>query len=260
MSIRWLTIFFDLPSSSFDPAAEFWLRVTGGECSARRGPEGEFATVLPPDGDAYLRIQRVRDGSGGRHLDLHVDLEKESLAQVAARAVVLGARVRHVEAGLTVLDSPGGFTFCLVNWDGEATVPSPIRSDTGSANRLDQLCLDIPPDRFEAEGAFWSTLTGWELRTGSLPEFNYLERPAGIPVRLLLQRRAQAGPQELVSAHVDVACDDVRAVCESHVAAGAQVAAEFAHWLTMTDPIGQPYCLTSRNPLTGTPTGQLVRP
>jgi hypothetical protein len=259
MSIRWLTIFFDLPSSGFDPATEFWLRVTGGECSPWRGPAGEFATVLPPTGDAYVRFQRVLDGAGGCHLDLHVDLAQESLAEVADRAVTLGAQVRHVEAGLTVLDSPGGFGFCLVSWDGEATVPSPIRSETGSAYRLDQLCLDIPPDRFAAEGRFWSSLTGWELRTGSRPEFQSLERPAGIPVRLLLQRRAQAEPHEPVSAHVDVACDDVRAVCESQVAAGAQVAAEFAHWTAMTDPIGRPYCLTGRDPVTGVPTGRPVQ-
>ena len=252
MSIRWLTIFLDLPSSGLDPAEQFWLWVTAGELSAWRGPEAEFATVLPPDGDAYLRVQRVRDGAGGRHLDLHIDLAQESLAQVAARAVALGARVQRVEDGLTVLDSPGGFGFCLVSWDGEATVPSPIRLDAGSTNRLDQLCLDIPPDRFEAECRFWSSLTGWELRAGSRPEFRYLERPTGIPVRILLQRRAQAGAQDLVSAHLDIACDDVQALSESHVAAGARVAASFAHWTAMTDPIGQPYCLTGRDPLTGT--------
>jgi hypothetical protein len=61
------------------------------------------------------------------------------------------------------------------------------------------------------------------------------------------------------SAHVDVACDDVRAVCESHVAAGAQIAAEFAHWIAMTDPIGRPYCLTGRDPVTGVPTGRPVQ-
>ena len=40
------------------------------------------------------------------------------------RAVALGARLRHREEGeITVLDSPGGFPFCVVRWDGEATVP-----------------------------------------------------------------------------------------------------------------------------------------
>jgi uncharacterized protein (TIGR03083 family) len=28
--------------------------------------------LLPSDGDAYLRVQRISEGSGGCHLDLHV--------------------------------------------------------------------------------------------------------------------------------------------------------------------------------------------
>lgn len=253
MSIRWVTIFLDLPASGYQAAEEFWLRVTAGRLSARRGFDGEFATILPPTGDAYLRVQRVRDGSGGRHLDLHVDLDVESLAEVAARAVALGARVRYVEDGLTVLDSPGGFTFCLVTWDGEATVPSPIRLDAGGANRLDQLCLDIPNGRFDEECRFWSSLTGWELHAGRLPEFAYLERPIGIPVRVLFQRQAVAGPVDKVSAHTDIACDDVLALTDWHVKAGAQVVAQFASWTTLADPTGMPYCLTNRDPVTGTP-------
>ncbi len=246
MPIRWLTVFLDLPAPGFSVAEQFWLDVTAGARSARRGPDGEFATVLPAHGDAYLRVQRIRDGVGGCHLDLHIDRDVESLAEVAARAVDSGARVRHVEDDLIVLESPGGFTFCLVTWGGETTVPGPIRLDFGGANRLDQLCLDIPPDQFEAECGFWRSLTGWQLRAGSLPEFAYLERPTGIPVRLLFQRLAQTGRDE-VCAHVDFACADVHALSERHVAAGAQVLARFARWTTMIDPVGQPYCLTERS-------------
>jgi hypothetical protein len=251
MAIRWLTIFLDLPRSGYDEAEKFWLQVTAGELSARRGPDGEFATVRPRNGDAYLRVQRVREGAGGRHLDLHVDLSQQSLADVAARATALGAKVRHVEDGLTVLDSPGGFTFCLVPWEGESTVPDPVRLEVGGRNRLDQLCLDIPPKHFATECSFWSSLSGWPLHAGGLPEFCYLERPAGMPVRILFQRRDEAGPQDLVTGHVDVACDDLAAVTERHVAAGARLLAQFPHWRTLLDPTGQPYCLTGRDPVTG---------
>lgn len=253
MSIRWVTIFLDLPRSGYDVSEEFWVRVTAGRLSARRGPDGAFATVQPEHGDAYLRVQRVREGNGGRHLDLHIDRGVESLAAVASRAIALGAQVRFVEDGLTVLDSPGGFTFCLVSWDGERTVPDPVRLDgQGSGRfRLDQLCLDIPPSAFETECAFWSSLTGWELHAGGRPEFGYLERPAGIPVRVLFQRRDQAGPQDPVTAHVDMACDDVSGVAERQVAAGARIRGRFPHWTTMLDPSGQPYCLTGRDPETG---------
>ena len=251
MSIRWLTIFLDLPRSGYDETERFWLTVSAGELSARRGPDGEFVTVRPEHGDAYLRIQRVQHGPGGRHLDLHIDLDQESLADAAARAGALGATVRRVEPGLTVLDSPGGFTFCLVSWNGESTVPEPVQLADGARHRLDQLCLDIPPDRLEAECAFWSSFTGWPLRAGGLPEFHYLERPAGMPVRLLFQRQDQAGPRPVVTGHVDVACDDVAALAERQVAAGARLLARRQHWTTLADPAGQPYCLTGRDPVTG---------
>jgi hypothetical protein len=247
MPIRWLTLFLDLPATDAGIAENFWLQVTAGRLSARRGPDGEFATVLPAHGDPFLRVQRVRDGVGGRHLDLHIDLNHTSLSEVAARAVALGAQLRHVEDGLTVLDSPGGFTFCLVPWDDESLVPAPVQLDTGGANRLDQLCLDIPPGRFEAECSFWSLLTGWQRRAAGLPEFAYLERPSGLPVRLLFQR-LQGEDQAPVSAHLDFACADIPALTERHVAAGARVLAEFPYWTTLIDPAGRPYCLTHRDP------------
>jgi hypothetical protein len=51
----------------------FWREVTGSALSPFRGVAAEFATLLPPDGDAYLRVQRVKDDPGGHHLDLHAD-------------------------------------------------------------------------------------------------------------------------------------------------------------------------------------------
>jgi hypothetical protein len=249
MSIRWLTIFLDHPGADQERAENFWLEVTATRLSARRGPGGEFATALPTHGDAYLRFQRVQDGPGGCHLDLHVDLDRRSLADIADHAVSLGARLRHVEDGLTVLDSPGGFTFCLVAWAGESVVPDPVRVDAGGANRLDQLCLDIPPSRFESERGFWSMLTGWPWRAAQLPEFSYLEGPAGLPVRLLFQRlQAGADPLETVSAHVDFAGGDFAALTERHEAAGARVLARYPYWTTLADPVGRVYCLTHRRP------------
>jgi hypothetical protein len=141
---RWLTLFLDFPGHSFDGGVAFWREVTSSELSPFRGEAGEFATLLPPDADAYLRVQRTADGSGGCHLDLHVDL--------------------------------------------------------------------------------WAALTGWDLRAGSRPEFASLDRPAGIPIRLLLQRRDHADPLDQVAGHVDFAC---------------------------ADPTGRLYCLTGRNPQTG---------
>lgn len=239
MTVQWLTLFLDLPANG-DEA--FWFRVTGATPSPRRGPDGAFVTLLPDRGDAYVRIQRVRAGAGGCHLDLHVD----DLLDAADRAVSLGARerFRDIDDGLVVFDSPGGFPFCLVRHDGEATVPPPCAD--GGPNRLDQLCLDVPPPLFDAECAFWAELAGWPLRPGSRPEFRYLERPAGIPVRLLFQRTDSDGGR--VGGHADFACADRAALTAAHVAAGASVAATFPRWTVLADPAGRPYCLTDRDP------------
>jgi hypothetical protein len=118
---RWLTLFLDFPAEAFDAGVAFWHEVTGTDLSPFRGGAGEFATLLPPDGDGYLRVQRTADGTGGCHLDLHADPAAGTVDQAADRAVALGATVRHVSEGLVIADSPGGFTFCLVRWHGENT-------------------------------------------------------------------------------------------------------------------------------------------
>jgi hypothetical protein len=255
VDVRWLTLFLDVAADprgggAGNQAETFWTHVTGTRLSPRRGPDGGFATLLPPGGDAYLRAQRVRSGAGGCHLDLHTD--PDAMAGAAAEAVALGARERFRETGeVIVLDSPGGFPFCVVRWAGEATVPDPADLDRSGLNRLDQLCLDAPPRLFEAEVAFWAALTGWEARAGSRAEFRSLVRPAALPVRLLFQRLDDDAAR--VTGHLDFACDDRDRLAARHTAAGARVVATFPHWTTMADPTGRPYCLTGRDPRTGTP-------
>lgn len=251
MSIRWLTVFLDLPRHSSDPAASFWAGVTGSTLSAWRGEQKEFATLTPPDGDPYLRVQRVSNRTGGCHIDLHVDVTAEPLDEIGGRAESVGARLTSWDDDLVVMTSPGGLPFCLARWDGEARVPSPVRSDDAGANRADQICLDIPKRQFEQECSFWSSLTGWDVRPGALPEFRYLRRPDGSPVRVLLQRRSYARLNDPVTAHLDFACDDSAGLAVQHAIAGARVVATYPGWITMADPAGRRYCLTGRDPATG---------
>ena len=82
---------------------------------------------------------------------------------------------------LVVLRSPGGLEFCLDEHSGEHIRPSPVPWPDGHQSLVDQLCVDVVSDRFDDEVRFWSLLTGWQPRSGALPEFEYLERPAGIP-------------------------------------------------------------------------------
>src|ERR1700733_3270076 len=176
--LRWLTVFLDFPARSFDAGGAFWREVTGYGLSAARGADGEFATLLPPSGDAYLRVQRIADGAGGCHLDLHVDTGSWSLNAAADQAVAAGALIRHREDGLVVAASPGGFPFCLVNWKGERAVPAPIPALVGDgASRVDTLCLDVPPGEFERELAFWAALTGQEARPAPVPGYYSLRGP-----------------------------------------------------------------------------------
>lgn len=241
---RWTTAFLDLPPDGFDAALAFWRRVTATELSSPRGVRGEFATLLPPDGDAFLRVQRF-EGGPRVHLDLHVDDPDGA----AAAAAALGATELHREAHV-VLRSPGGFVFCVVPWrdeDGERRRPAPVDGVV-----VDQVALDVPAGLHAAEVRFWSALTGWAARGTTEPELTLLRRPAGIPLRLLLQRLGPDDPRTAVTAHLDLAAGGARrTIAEAHVVAGARIVAVREDWVVMQDPAGIVYCLTAREPVVG---------
>lgn len=237
IAVRWVLAFVDRPRERFEEAAAFWSAVTGTRLSPRRGDDGEFATLLPETGDACVKLQGVVSG-GGAHLDLEVD----DVRAAVPWAVALGAAVVADHGDWAVLRSPEGRAFCLVPWEGAARRP-PVFSGT----RLDQVCLDIAPGAYERETAFWQTLTGWPLRRGSLPEFTALTAP-GMPVRILLQR---LGDGSGGGAHVDLACADPEATRVRHERHGAVCVERGRHWIVMRDPAGGAYCLTRRDPETG---------
>ncbi|MEV4640145.1 VOC family protein [Actinoplanes sp. NPDC049548] len=240
-SVRWITGFLDSPSRAADG---FWQAVTASTLSSRRGPGGEFATLLPGGGDAYLRVQVVGDGLARAHLDLHV----EDVPAQARRVVGLGAVVVLDEGDLVVLRSPAGLLFCLVRWHGEAVRPALVGSP-GGRSVVDQWCLDIPAGSFEAEADFWAAVTGWPRRSGSLPEFDFLVRPEAMPLRLLLQRIG--GP--VAGMHPDLAAEDRLAEVARHEGLGACVVRATPSWTTLSDPVGRLYCVTDRDPVTGRP-------
>jgi glyoxalase superfamily protein len=243
--IRWTTAFIDRPREGFDQAAAFWTAVTGTHLSPRRGKDGEFVTLLPRDGDACLRLQGVIEGGGA-----HLDLAYEDVAAEVERVVGLGAELlEQVEAeDFALLRSPAGLPFCLVGWDGEKARPDVVGHPGGAESRLDQVCLDLGPSVYEAEAGFWHAVTGWERLRGSLPEFEVLRPDSAIPVRILLQRLGEDRP---ASAHHDLACSHVGEIRAIHEAHGARFVGRGAHWTVMADPTGGIYCLTERNPHTG---------
>ena len=73
MTPYWLTAFIDLTAEHYARGVEYWCDITGYRVSAARGELGEFASLVPDDGDDHLRVQRLADGTDRIHLDLHVE-------------------------------------------------------------------------------------------------------------------------------------------------------------------------------------------
>jgi hypothetical protein len=240
----WISAFLDFAPDGFEEGARFWSSVTEYDVSPPRGDAAEFGTLLPGDGDAFLRVQRLSDGADRIHLDLHVPDPRAA----ADRAAGLGADVIS-DHGYVVLRSPGGFTFCFVA-HAAATRPRPTTWPGGHSSLVDQLCLDIPASSYDRESEFWRDLTGWEERRSAVStDFHSLLRPDGHPLRLLLQRLGEESGD--VRAHLDWATTDRAAETARHEALGAAVQRTNSHWTVLTDPNGRAYCLTDRVPATG---------
>ncbi|MGY4719172.1 VOC family protein [Naumannella huperziae] len=244
MQIDWISAFVDVPAAAHQRAAGFWCAVTGGELSPARGDHGQFATIEPAQGDAYLRVQNT--GTGG--LGVHLDLQVADRSAAVSRAVELGGR-EHTDYGdVLVMTSPGGMRFCLVEPAGAAVAP-PARDWGGHSSAVDQVCIDIAPELHEAESAFWAGLTGWAHTPGRVrPEFSRLASPDQ-PLQLLLQRLDE--PTPLTRAHLDLGCSDVEAETARHLRLGAKLVRRTEHWTVLTAPGGHEYCLTDRPPRVG---------
>ncbi|MEV0271896.1 VOC family protein [Hamadaea sp. NPDC050747] len=239
--IRWTYAFLDRPADRFEAAAEFWTRATETTLSPKRGEFDEFATFLPATGDAFLKLQAV-GGRGGGHLDFAVT-DVRAFITSALRA---GAAMTADHDDWAVLRSPTGHFFCAVPWHGEQTRPAPATGPSGVRVRVDQMCVDALPDRFETEYAFWAAVTGFSSENSSLPEFHRVVPPAGLPIRILVQRLGSAADRPAM--HLDLACSAVPAAVAWHVSLGAEVVDARPQWTVMRDPAGGVYCLTSRTP------------
>jgi hypothetical protein len=243
-AVHWVTAFLDRPADQFDSMATFWTAATGTTLSPRRGEHAEFATFLPPEGDATLKLQGVDDASHGGH----VDFEVTDLGAARDRALELGAvSVADLDT-LQVLRSPAGLPFCLVPVRCEGLRPA-IADTPGGRIIADQVALDIGPQDFQSETAFWAGLTGWQTAEAVRREFTVLAPARRRSARFLLQRLGEqpAGPR----IHLDLACSDRSAAVAYHCTLGARVVAEHDFWTVMSDPSGALYCLTSRDPTTG---------
>lgn len=232
----WVSAFLDLAGRDVERVVLFWTGVTGCRVSPPRGDVGEFATLVPADGDDHLRVQRLRSGPSGVHLDLHVPDPRTA----ADRATALGA-TEVADHGHVVMRSPAGLVFCFV--DHRASRPSSPASWPGGRSQVDQVCLDVGPSAFDRERDFWEEVTGFAPTRTDSPEFRRLDGPG--PLRLLLQR---LDDERAPGFHLDLAADDRSAEVERHLALGATHVRAGRSWTVLTDPAGTAYCVTSRVP------------
>jgi hypothetical protein len=255
VEVRWSTAFLDTPRDAprTEEVSAFWQKVTGTRLSSRRGEHQEFAPLLPLDGDPFLRIQDIGGATPGCHLDVHVDDVRAAVDQ----AVSSGAELVADRGTLVLARSPAGLPFCLVAQRQGVQRPKPLSFATpqgraGSfVSLVDQLCVDVPAALFDAEVTWWSCLTGWPQRPRSSPEFAFLERPAELPLRLMFQSLPQRHAGQPATAHLDFASTDRAAEVDRHVSLGAVHLRRTNRWDTLLDPVGRPYCLTDRDPVTG---------
>jgi hypothetical protein len=240
--VQWVSVFLDVPAESVDTTVGYWNAVTGSSLGEAVGEQGEFVPLRPASGDPCLWVQRVQDGHVGTHPDLYV-ADVDAGAEAAAD---LGATAVGRYDGLVVLSSPGGLPFCLVRHRGQSARPEPV-GEAGSRSLVDQICLDMPPSRFDEECDFWAALTGWRLTDeGRQDEFRRLVRPSEIPYAFLLQRLDDEQPA--VTAHVDLSCEDRDAETARHETLGGRAVRRTDGWTVMRDPAGLTYCNTRKNP------------
>jgi hypothetical protein len=240
----WVSAFLDLATGDFDPGVTFWRGVTGFGLSAARGPAGEFATLVPPDGDDYLRVQRLGTGPSRIHLDLHV-ADPRAAADAAIR---LGAS-EVLADGYVALASPGGLPFCFVGHPA-AVRPGPTTWPDGHRAMVYQVCLDLPRAGYDVESAFWATVVeGTAEVLERRPEFSWLRPRRRFALDLLLQRLdREDGP---VTAHLDLGTTDRGTEVARHLGLGASLLVTEEFWTVLRDPAGLAYCVTDRDPATG---------
>ncbi len=225
--MTWVSAFLSFTASEYDDGVALWRELTGYTLSADEG---------------FLRAQRVTSGPSGLQLDVHVPDVPAAIEQVRA----LGASVDEGEDPVRGR-SPGGLPFRLVV-DSGPLASEPSHWPGAHTSLVDQVSIDIPQEHWESESAFWIAVTDWERQIiPGLTEYIFLTRPAGAPLRIILQRLGE--PTGTVRAHLDWAVSDRQAESDRHVAAGARVVQVNPIWTVLDGVV--PYCVTDRDPATG---------
>src|SRR6478672_8191958 len=97
-TVRWMSMFLDVPPPMFDTSAAFWTAITDTVVGPAAGDDDEFVPLQPLRGDPCLWLQRTRGDETACHPDLYV----EDVEAAASFARDLGARTLLSRDGLVV--------------------------------------------------------------------------------------------------------------------------------------------------------------
>jgi catechol 2,3-dioxygenase-like lactoylglutathione lyase family enzyme len=248
MRVNWLTLFFDYGVTEFDRGIEFWTAVTGSSLSSTRGPEGEFVSLVPPNGGVFIKFQRTRNSSDVKHhFCIGVDdVARASFELTAAGADLIAAPSHHI------LCSPGGLVFCLVPTPGDGPVqdswhttalPAPITWPTGQRSRLDQVTVNVSQANWATEIAFWEVaLEAKQEALVARTEFCWLRTKRQLALDVLAQKLKENQPATTVRANLG--STNRTAEVARHMKLGAVIEAEDQFRVVMRDPSGLRYCIT----------------
>lgn len=241
-TVRWMSVLIDVPAAHEAASSAFWGAVTATAPGDPIGEHGEFHGFEPDGADTCLWLQRTGSGPPACHPDVYTD----DVTVLAARLTAGGGSVLTEEAWWLRCASPGGLPFCVVAHRGQSRRAGPV-GEPGSRSAVDQLCLDIPRERFDVEYRFWQDLLDWQPGPAQQhEEFERLVRPPWMPYGLLLQRLDDEQPA--VTAHLDLASEDRDAEADRHLALGATLVRWMPGWTVLQDPVGMTYCVTTRRP------------
>lgn len=233
----WTHIFIDVSVGDWKPSVGFWSAATATGVSPPWGDAGQYVTLIPAQGDGWVHLQRIEGPPR-----VHLDLDSHDPPVAREHSGTIGATPQWERPEALVMESPGGLVFCHSH-DGARQL---VRSDPERV--LDQVCIDVPAGHWEHEVRFWSEVSERDLTREESSEFALLAEEG--QARILLQRLGEeTGPTR---AHLDLATADRAAETRRHESLGAELVAVFEPWTVMRAPDGRDYCLTDRDPLTGT--------
>jgi Glyoxalase-like domain len=238
----WLHTVIDVPPALHATAAEFWSQALGWPAGSPWTDHQELSSFEPPDGDAYVHLQRI-DGPPR----VHVDLEADNLQETVAKATSLGAAIVNRADRWWTLSSPGGLPFCVIPARPH-TAPAPATWPDGHRSRMVQVCIDSPRDKHEAEVEFWKALLPGRWVSSPAHEFaGKWHDDAGAPLQLLFQRLGE--PDGTVRAHLDHGTDALAAEVRRLVGLGAvDLGPGRGGWQVLRDPAGSTFCVTKNAP------------